>query len=238
MSLITHLVKLQEIDTAIMEIEELQGDLPSKVEELTTTMSQLESSITTGESRLTEIELEIRKLQTLEQERKDKIAKLQDQLYLVKTNREYDAFMAEIDHLKGQLDEEEMRELELSEEKDQVSEKLETDKIDNEEMSQQLGTQKQELESRIADTEEEHTELVSKREDLAKNIDNPNLSLYDRVSSAREGVAVVPILNQACGGCHSRIPSQLEAVIRSGERMTQCNTCRRILYWVETEESS
>ena len=174
MSLITQLVKLQEIDTAIMAIEELQGDLPSKVEELTTTMSQLKSAISTGESRLTEIELEIRKMQTLEQERKDKISKLEDQLYLVKTNREYDALMTEIDHLKGQLDEEEMRELELSEEKDQVSEKLETDKIDNEEMSQQLGTQKQELESRIADTEEEHTELVSKREDLAKNIDNPN----------------------------------------------------------------
>jgi len=238
MSLITHLVKLQEIDTAIMEIEELQGDLPSKVEELTTTMSQLKSAISTGESRLTEIELEIRKMQTLEQDRKDKIAKLQDQLYLVKTNREYDALMAEIDHLKGQLDEEEMRELELSEEKDQVSEKLDTDKTENDEMSQQLGTQKQELESRISDTEEEHTELVSKRKDLAKNIDNPNLSLYDRVRSAREGVAVVPVSNQACGGCHSRIPSQLEAVIRSKERMTQCNTCRRILYWLEAKESS
>ena len=238
MSLITHLVKLQEIDTAIMEIEELQGDLPSRVEELTSTMSRLETAITTGEARLTEIEVEIRKMQTLEQERKDKIAKLQDQLYLVKTNREYDALMAEIVHLKGQLDEEEMRELELSEEKDQVSEKLETDKTENEEMSQQLGTQKKELESRIAETEEEHTELVGKREQLAGNIDNPNLALYDRVRGAREGIAVVPVANHACGGCHSRIPSQLEAVIRGAERMTQCNTCRRILYWEEADDQS
>ncbi|MEE2876766.1 MAG: C4-type zinc ribbon domain-containing protein [Candidatus Neomarinimicrobiota bacterium] len=238
MRLIAHLVNLQEVDTAIMEIEELQGDLPSKVEELTATMFQLESAITTAESRLTEIELEIRKMQTLEQERKDKISKLQDQLYLVKTNREYDALMAETDHLKGQLDEEELCELELSEEKDQVSEKLEADKTKNEEMSQQLGTQKKELESRISETEEEHTELIRKREDLAKNIDNPNLALYDRVRAAKEGIAVVPVLNQACGGCHSRIPSQLEADIRSGKQMTQCNTCRRILYWEEAEDPS
>ena len=83
MNLLEQLIKLQEIDTAIMEIEELQGDLPKKVEELTTTMSELEVAIISAESRLTEVEVEIRKMQTLEQERKDKIAKLQDQLYLV-----------------------------------------------------------------------------------------------------------------------------------------------------------
>ena len=87
MNLIEQLIKLQEIDSGIMEIEELQGDLPSKVEELTATMSQLESAISTGKLRLTEIELEIRKMQTLEQERKDKIAKLQDQLYLENQQR-------------------------------------------------------------------------------------------------------------------------------------------------------
>lgn len=57
---------------------------PKKVDELTTTMSELEVAITSAEARLTEVEVEIRKMQTLEQERKDKIAKLQDQLYLVK----------------------------------------------------------------------------------------------------------------------------------------------------------
>ena len=104
-------------------------------------MSELEVAITSAEARLTEVEVEIRKMQTLEQERKDKIAKLQDQLYLVKTNREYDALMTEIDFLKEELDNEEMRELELSEEKDQLTEQLETDKSKNEEMSQELGTQ-------------------------------------------------------------------------------------------------
>ena len=238
MNLLEQLIKLQEIDTAIMEIEELQGDLPKKVDELTTTMSELEVAITSAESRLTEVKVEIRKMQTLEQERKDKIAKLQDQLYLVKTNREYDALMTEIDFLKEELDKEEMRELELSEEKDQLTEQLETDKSKNEEMSQELGTQKKELENRIEETEEEHNELSQRREKVIKNIDKPNLALYHRVRGAREGVAVVPVVNHACGGCHSRIPSQLEAEIRSGDKMTQCNSCRRILYWEKAEVPS
>ena len=73
MSLLEQLIKLQGIDTAIMEIEELQGDLPMKVKELTTIMSELEATIISAESKLTEIEIEIRKMQTLEQQRKDRL---------------------------------------------------------------------------------------------------------------------------------------------------------------------
>lgn len=235
MILITHLIQLQKVDTEIMAIEELQGDLPTRVKELTTIMSTLKTAINTGESRLKEIELEIRRMQTLEQERKDKIAKLQDQLYLVKTNREYDALMAEIDHLKGQLDQEEMRELELSEEKDEVTETLGIDKDKNDEMSQQLGMQKKELGKRVLASKDAHKKLSAKRGKIVGNIDQQNLALYDRVRGAREGLAVVPIKNHACGGCHSRLPAQIEAVIRGGEQMSQCSTCRRILYWEESK---
>mgnify|MGYP000271165141 CR=1 FL=1 len=94
---------------------------------------------------------------------------------------------------------------------------------------------KKELESHISETEEEYTELSKCREKVVTNIDQQNLTLYDRVRGAREGVAVVPVVNHACGGCHSRIPSQLEAEIRSGDTMKQCNSCRRILYWEEAE---
>ena len=231
MILINNLVKLQEIDSAIMEIEELQGDLPTHVEELSSTLTSLEKAISSAESRLLEIELEIRKMQTLEQDHKEKISTLQDKLYLAKTNREYDAFMSEIDHLKGQLDEEETRELELSEEQDNLNETLKNDRSKNEEMSENLTTQKEELDKRIDETGEEHSELNKKRQELIKNISEQDLSLYDRVRDAREGLAVVPITNHACGGCHSRIPAQLESIIRSAEQMNQCSTCRRILYW-------
>lgn len=238
MSSIEQLVKLQEIDSAIMEIEELQGDLPMKVDELTSTLTELESSIATAESRLTEVEVEIRKMQTLEQERKDKIAKLQDQLYLVKTNREYDALMAEIDHLKEELDKEEFRELELSEEKDQLTEGLEADRAKNEEMSSELGSQRKELERRISETEQEHGELSHRREACATTIGQKELSTYDRIRGARAGIAVVPVVDHACGGCHSRITSQLESEIRSGDRISQCNVCRRMLYWEQADVPS
>ena len=76
MILINNLVKLQEIDSAIMAIEELQGDLPTYVEELSSTLTSLEKGISSAEERLLEIELEIRKMQTLEQDHKEKISTL------------------------------------------------------------------------------------------------------------------------------------------------------------------
>jgi len=98
-------------------------------------------------------------------------------------------------------------------------------------MSEKLSTQKEELDKRIDETGEEHSKLNKKRQDLINNIGEQDLSLYDRVRDAREGLAVVPVTNHACGGCHSRIPAQLESIIRSAEQMNQCSTCRRILYW-------
>ncbi|MBF88249.1 MAG: hypothetical protein CMG75_01060 [Candidatus Marinimicrobia bacterium] len=235
MIVINNLVQLQKIDTAIMEIQELQGDLPKNVKELTSTINNVNETISSAEKRLLEIELEIRKIQTLEQDHKEKISTLEDKLYLAKTNREYDAFMSEIDHLKSQLDNEEIRELELSEEQDKLNETLNNDRSEEKEMSQNLTTQKEELDKQIKETEEEYSELNNKRQNLIKDINDQDLSIYDRVRDAKEGLAVVPITNHACGGCHSRIPAQLESIIRSAEKITQCSTCRRILYWENPE---
>lgn len=231
MGVLDELIKLQEVDSALLELEYLKGDLPRKVEEMTERIDHLAASIQQSEARLTEIDLEIRKIQGMESDRKSKVEKLQDQLYLVKTNKEYDALMAEIDHLKNEIDEEELRELELSEEHDRLEEQLKLDKSQNEETAVELERQKKELEKTIQSTEEEHKTLSAKRNEISPNIDARHMGLYDRVRKARDGVAVVPVKNHSCGGCHSHLTSQLVVEIRNGERVTQCNSCQRMLFW-------
>ena len=107
MSDLRQLIKLQEVDSALLELEQLKGDLPRRVDELKTIMDTVTTSIENNQNRLKEIELEIRHLTGSETDHRTKMEKLRDQLYLVKTNREYDALTSEIDHLKSEIDEEE-----------------------------------------------------------------------------------------------------------------------------------
>ncbi|MFQ6615870.1 MAG: zinc ribbon domain-containing protein [Fidelibacterota bacterium] len=231
MSQLDQLIKLQEIDTALIELERLKGDLPGKIEELTRNMEQIDAALHGNESRLKDLELEIRHAQGTEVDQKVKLDRLQEQLYLVKTNREYDALMTEIDHLKNDMDEAELKELELSEEKDRLEEQMKLDRLNRETMASELEDRKKELEKTTASTESESRRLLARREKVTPEIDSRYLALYDRVRSARDGVAVVPIVNHSCGGCHSRITSQAIVEIRSGDTIAQCPVCRRILFW-------
>ena len=231
MSLLTNLIKLQEIDSSIQSIEELQGDLPKNVEELKTNLSTIINEISNDKKRLQEIDTETRKTQTIQKTNKDKINNLQEQVYRVKSNREYDALMSEIDHLKNELSEYELKELELSEEKDNLSNKLKENQSENDVISEKLDKQKTSLDKNIVETKEELDSLKTKRDSITSEISEQHLGLYDRIRNARGGTAVVPVKNQSCGGCHSKIPSQLEVFIRDGNKLTQCNVCRQILYW-------
>ena len=97
MNATSSLVKLQDVDTQLLEISELLGDLPVKVEELTKEEQQLKEDINQRKDRMKEIDLEISKKDLLVQDLTSKIDKLKDQLFLVKTNRQYDAISHEID---------------------------------------------------------------------------------------------------------------------------------------------
>ncbi len=234
MTTINSLVQLQDIDSQLMNLKELQGDLPSKVEDLSFRLEELKSSIHAAKTRIAEIDAEIRQLEGHESDRRTKVDKLRDQLYLVKTNREYDALMSEIDHLEEEIDTEENRELDLMQEKEQLEEQLKFDESQIGELDVQLKTQAGELEKRVASSKEEEIRLSQNREEILPTIESRFISKYDRVRQAKNGIAVVPIVNHSCGGCHSKITPQHETEVRKGEGVHQCSTCRRILHWINT----
>ena len=237
MTEINSLIQLQDVDSQLMDLEELQGDLPSKVEDLSSRLEELNASIHSAKARITEIDSEIRQLEGHESDRRTKVVKLKDQLYLVKTNREYDALMSEIDHLEEEINTEENRELDLMQEKEQLEEQLKFDESQISELDIELKNQAGELEKRVASSKEEETRLSQEREKIVPTINSKFMSVYDRIRQAKNGIAVVPIVDHNCGGCHSRITSQHEAEIRNGEGVYQCSNCRRILHWINTAKA-
>ena len=235
MNSIQYLIELQKIDFQLAEIEELLGDLPIKVTELKNKEDSLTSDFERGKARLKEISLEQHKTEMNLAEFKEKIDKLKDQLFLVTNNKQYDALMLEIDHLKENLDRNETTELELLEEKDQLSEQVKSQEQSLESLSKDLSSKRVNLEQALAASSSEKKDLESRREETAKDLSASVLARYNRILSARNGLAVISLEGRSCGGCGAALPPQLVAEVKTLMTIQNCSICTRFLFWEKPE---
>ena len=235
MNSIQDLIELQKIDSQLAEIEELLGDLPIKVTELKNKEDSLTSDFERGKSRLKEIALEQHKTEMNLAEFKEKIDKLKDQLFLVTNNKQYDALMLEIDHLKENLDRNETTELELLEEKDQLAEQVKSQEQSLESLSKELSSKQVNLEQALAASSSEKKDLESRRKETAKDLSASVLARYNRILSARNGLAVVSLEGRSCGGCGAALPPQLVAEVKTLMTIQNCSICTRFLFWEKPE---
>ena len=227
---LSRLIKLQKIDTQLMEIEEQKGDLPSAVERLTRDADQLSENLTEKGARSKEIEKETRLLQGKLEETREQLKRYQEQLLLVSTNRAYDALMHEIDNAKSIIDEGEFHLLELNEESQRLVDEIKADELELERKRDELQVQRQLLEQTISATEAEAKSLQDERNKLIADIDPKYLRTYERIRSARDGVAVVELSRGACGVCYNRVPPQQQVEIRAMDRIITCESCGVILH--------
>lgn len=230
MSSIKILIELQDTDSQLMELEDILGDLPKKVEELILAEKQAIKNIEDGKNRIKEIQLDLNKIELRVKEDNQKIEKLKDQLFKVTTNKQYDALMQEIDHLKDQLDKDETVNIELMEEKETLEEQINNQEKNVESVSKDLSERRESLEKVLNDTAEEKSQLEIGRGKLVEQIEKPILDRYEVVRKARRGTAVVPVLSASCSGCGAVVPPQKIAEIRADKSAYTCDDCSRFLF--------
>jgi len=209
---LTQLYRLQLTDSQIDQIEILKGALPIEVKDLEDEIFGLETRL----SKLRESEQLI--------ERYDK------QLESVKNNREYDALSKEIElqKLEIQLSEKKIREAEKI--KDSRAETKKLSEVKVEQKKSDLEEKKVELEKILSKTNKEEAALIKASTAEQKNIEERLLSSYKRIRSRyRNGLAVVTIKREACGGCFARIPPQLQIEIGQRKQIAACEHCGRVL---------
>ena len=224
------LIKLQDIDTKLKDLNDLLGDLPSKVEELDKKEQSIKNTLVKSKSRLKELEVEFRKKENNISQNNEKIAKLKDQLFLVTNNKQYDALMVEIDHLKDQRSNFETESINLLDEKEMLIETVNNMESDLGDLSKDLISRKGKLESAIAESAEQKRSLEGKRKEKIDIIDENILSIYKRVIKARNGIAVVQLEGSGCGGCGAHIPPQTVTEVRAESGIHRCDMCGRFLY--------
>jgi predicted nucleic acid-binding Zn-ribbon protein len=224
------LYELQLIDNELVELEILKGELPIEVGDLEDELAGLETRVKRLENNVKDIEDEIRQNEANIHEANNLIVKYNSQLDNIKNNREYESLLKEIE-LQGldiKIFEKRIREGRIALEK-----KLETLKHNQERVAakkKDLDLKKLELEKITVDTDKQVKKLNKEADKLRKNIEERLLKAYDRIRrNYRNGLAVVTVERNSCGGCFNNVPPQLKLEIGQRKKIIACEHCGRIL---------
>ena len=226
---LSNLIQLQQIDDDLMELEVELGDLPQQVEKLHTTLGEGKRAVEEYERESKEnvikrnlLELEIDSLN-------EQLTKYKEHLFLVQTNREYDAINTEIDTVQEGINERENQVLELYSREEELTELLEELHRTQITASEEFKEKDEELRNKLEETEGEKLHLQHQREKLVVRLKKPVYNHYERIRNARDGKGVTYVYNSACGGCFSTIPPQRLVEIEDMSDFIFCETCGRIL---------
>ncbi|MBA3664774.1 MAG: hypothetical protein H0W61_11280 [Bacteroidetes bacterium] len=224
------LYQLQLIDSKIDRLRTIRGELPLEV-------SDLEDTVTGLETRLRNVTEEVEELENQLNEKKQNIKdfqanikKYEAQQNKVRNNREYDAITKEIEFQNLEIQLAEKRTKEAKALITIKAELLEKSKVEFEERSKDLKIKKSELEEIINETEKEERQLVVDSKKASDTIEDRLLNAYKRIrANTRNGLAVVAVERDACGGCYNKIPPQRQLDIRTNKKIIVCEHCGRIL---------
>ena len=224
------LYSLQVVDSEIDKIRTLRGELPLEVQDLEDEVEGLETRIGNLKNEVAELEKSIASKNNEITSSQALIKKYEEQQDNVRNNREYDSLSKEIEFqtLEIELCNKKIREFTVqTEEKKEVMEEAQT-ALD--ERKRDLEGKKAELEDITRDTQKEEEQLAEKSEELQTRIEERLLTAYKRIrTNARNGLAVVSIQRDACGGCFNQIPPQRQLDIKSRKKIIVCEYCGRIL---------
>ncbi len=224
------LFSLQTIDSQIDKIRIVRGELPLEVQDLEDEIAGIQTRIENSSSETNQLEESITEKKNAQKNCLVLIKKYESQQMNVRNNREYDSLSKEIEfqNLEIQLCEKRIKEfkaaLELKKELVQKSTEILEEKIKD------LEVKKSELNDIIAETEKEETNLLHKSAENQLIIEDRLLTAYQKIrKNARNGLAVVVVERDACGGCFNKIPPQRQLDIRLHKKIIVCEYCGRIL---------
>ena len=224
------LYELQKLDSRIDGINKVKGELPLEVQ-------SLEDEVAGLQTRIDNINKEIDEFNALTKQRRREvdqakiaIANYKEQQNNVRNNREFDAISKEIEFQELNI---ELAEKRLKEYAAGVKAKkahVEETEARKAERTEDLNAKRAELEGIEAETASQIADLQRSADAAIVKIDERLLTAYRRIrGNVRNGLAVVTVKRDACGGCFNRIPPQRQAEIRQGKKIIVCEYCGRIL---------
>ena len=227
------LKKLQELDGQLYHLRRQQREKPKELERLTAEVAAEEAKLQAASDRLKSLQLAQKDKEIELQTKEANVKKLQSQLFQLKTNKEYAAMQREIEGHKADnsLLEEDVLRLFDAIEQATKERTVEQQRVAQEQ--ERLKKERQRIEQELATIAEQIARLERDRQAVVPDVPKPALEVYERILSLRDGVALVPVMNDACGGCDRRLPPQVINEVYLKAKLVTCESCSRILYFDE-----
>ena len=229
------LLKLQGVDYQLGELERSKDYLPDMISQLESEIKKTQHELAGAKDQLEATRLENKRLELRVKDKQVELDRLQKQMMIIKTNKEYDALSREIDHSRADIVASEDGILSTLER----IEALQTEIKELEERSTHVretnGTQLTSIKGEMDSVGEKIRIKEDERRNIVVRLDDGMVSTYERVRRGKGGGAVVSVRNRACSGCYKTLPYQAVQEIRRAERLITCDSCGRILIWTGDE---
>ncbi len=224
------LYELQTILTEIDRIKTIRGELPLEVKDLEDNLAGLHTRIDNFTAEIEELKVKLAKEKEKITDSQNKIARYKEQLENVRNNREFDLLTKEVEFQTLEI---ELAEKHLVDFSRQIENKTAEIKSTEEKISDTehvLGEKRAELEEIVSETRQDEERLRQQAKDIEPKIDAYTLNAFKRIrKNARNGLGVVYIQRNACGGCFNRIPPQKQLEIKMRKKIIVCEYCGRII---------
>lgn len=234
---IQRLIRLQELTFQIREVEDQQRTLPERKAAIEKAFEQQIEEIGAARLRHEDLVQQHKKTNQSREEIQGRLQQAQQKLMHVNTTREYSAVLNEIDGFKSNLTALEDQTLDLEE-------KIEALAGPAAEADARIAAEREKIEDALRELEKvgqesqgQLTALSEQREELVAGLEPEIRSAFERIAKARNGVVLAKVEKESCGACHVRLRPQVIALVRRGDQLVFCDTCRRILFFEESPAS-
>jgi len=236
---IAALVKLQKIDIETGKLKTYLQDVPLQIKNLDQKLEEFTRKVENDEDLITELNKKYRTSESDIQLNLGKIAKSQEKLRAVKTNKEYQSSLKEIDDIKAINSKIEDGMLEFLEQIETAEKVLNESKQQSSRIVEEISQDKKSYEKAAEQSKIDLTALESERDIAAAALAAELLIIFNRqLMKQGDGMAIVEVKNAVCQGCYMNIPHQMYNELQRGNSLKYCPSCERVIYWQEQDERS
>jgi predicted nucleic acid-binding Zn-ribbon protein len=224
-------IRLQDIDNRVAELTKEVSSLPKHIAEIEKKLEAHNRKLEADRAALTANQKDRKRFESDIQVQQQKISKLKDQMLEAKTNDQYRAFQHEIEYCEKEIRRAEDLILESMSASEPLERNVKAAESALKQEKAQVEAEKQQARERTAKDQLELDELRAERKSIASQISAGVLNSYERVRKMRRGVAVAEAVDGRCSQCHMALRLQFFQDLKRGERVMQCESCNRILYY-------
>jgi hypothetical protein len=236
---ILSLVNLQRIEIEIRSIKTKISNVDQRLEKLDENLHDFQQVIEEQESVINELNQKYRNYETDVRMNLDQIKKSEAKLSSVKTNKEYQAFLKEIDDIKDKNSKLEDVMIEFLDRIEDAENTLNAKMTEYSELQARLNNEKETIQKETEAGKRQLENLDAERQAVAAGIDAGLLATYNKVKSIQgNSIAIAVVKDAVCQGCNMNIPPQMYNELQRGDSLKKCPICDRIIYWKDENKRS